>query len=193
MYCQAGHATSSEAVLLVTKRTFIEFRWADQEEAPQLRRTKSEPLLKHASNPLIVPYAKGDSKLMEPVTPTTCASENGDDVDDNLSIPDDVSEDQIVHFDTSSIRWADITECDSASVGEGLNEKKKDKKEDKRRSGRQRQRESRRRRMRTPSPEMRSEHLNLEVQIISRQAMWTESSWRHGAQTMNSQWLYALQ
>jgi hypothetical protein len=156
---------SYEAILLVTKRTFIEFRWADEDGAPQLRRTKSEPSLKHVSNLLVEPHAKGDSKFMEPVTPTTCASENGDDVDDNLSMPDDVSEDQIVHFDTSSIRWADISEFDSTSV-DGLNEKKRDKKEDKRRSGRQRQRENRRRRMRTPSPEMRSKNLHPEVQRI---------------------------
>merc|ERR1712091_764115 len=106
-------------------------------------------------------------------------------------MPDDVSEDQIVHFDTSSIRWADISGFDSTSVG-GLSEKKRDKKEDKRRSGRQRQRENRRRRMRTPSPEMRSESLNTEVQMISRQVMWTESLWNHGARTMNLQWFYAF-
>jgi hypothetical protein len=189
MYRQVYQSAGYEEVLLVTKRTFIEFRWPEEDKAAQLPRTKSEPLLKNASNAWIAPSTKGGSKLMEPVTPTTCASENGDDIDDDRSLPEVFSEDQMINFGSGSIAWADISdsvevdELLAQAVSSGIQDKKE---KDKRRSGRQRQRENRRRRMRTPSPASRYE-------TTPGPEMCRQSSWNPKVQTMSCQWFSELQ
>jgi len=158
MYASANNAACYNEVLLVTKRTFIEFRWPEDEERASLRRNKSEPSLLW---PSVTPCAKGLSELMEAPTPTTCASENGDDDGDSVSFPNEFPECQIVSnscftiSSTCSNHWADVTDCDTLSVTSGSLESNGDRKEGekkKRYSGRARQREKRRQRMRTPSP-----------------------------------------
>jgi hypothetical protein len=146
-------------VLLVTNRTFIEFRWPEEERV-SLRRTKSEPCLTCDS---VTPSAKGLSKLiMEAATPTTCASVNGDDDRDSVSFSDEFLEDEIVSnacfiiSSDCSNRWADITDFGTMSLeSKPSGDQRKEGKEFKRLSGRARQREKRRQRMRTPSPSRR--------------------------------------
>lgn len=167
MFCPDSTTASYEEVLLVTKRTFIEFRHPEYDTIPLLPRSKSEPLLLSSGLTL---FSKASSKFMEAATPTTCASVNGDEDDDTLSLHSESPEDQIianVQFTRkgSDQSWADIVDCDSMSVSESSDspdavevspkvqdEERKKSKEGGRRSGRARQRESRRRRMRSPSP-----------------------------------------
>lgn len=162
MNSPVANVTCYEEVVLVTKGTFIEFRWPEDDNIPKLRRNSSAPSLLGAS---VSSFAEEDAfKLMEAATPTTCASVNGDD-DDIVSFPDELEEDKIINF----ARWADVSDIDSsmslmseslesAAVDEMPKQRNKDGKQ-KRRSGRARQRESARKRMRTPSPARKQDSL----------------------------------
>lgn len=113
------------------------------------------------------------------MTPTTCASVNGDD-DDHQSLTDDLLQEEgkiFTNVDSlptvgngRSERWADISDSVSDISLSSLEppmqpEFKEVKPKPVRRSGRARQREAQRRRMRTPSPEMRSaDYAELAIQ-----------------------------
>jgi hypothetical protein len=123
MYSAANSTTCVDGVLLVTKHTFIEFRWPEVDNAAQLQRSKSEPSLVQdvCSDPTT--RAKGLLQLTEAATPTTCASINGDDDSDTQSFDEEVLDDQIitnVRFNVQShlnrSKWSDISDCDSTSV-----------------------------------------------------------------------------
>lgn len=82
---------------LVTKHTFIEYQCLDEDDSPNLRRHNSEPLLTCAG--LDLQSSDVFKFIVEPQTPTTCASVNGICNEDNKSrlsstvsaVEDDVS------------------------------------------------------------------------------------------------------
>jgi len=83
----------SESLLanVIVKHTFLEFQQEDN--ACQLKRNRSEPSLASVmlslSDP-VSPKFKETSEYPAAVTPTTCASENGDDDDTITVLSDDV-------------------------------------------------------------------------------------------------------
>merc|ERR1719456_123158 len=84
-------ATYYDQAKLVIKHTFIEFQCLDEQDSPKLRRHKSDPCFASATP---TECAMDASKYMEPLTPTTCASVNGDDDNESsLSSPCTIDED----------------------------------------------------------------------------------------------------
>jgi hypothetical protein len=94
----ACRSAFSEQTKLVIKHTFLEFQSIEEEgESPKLRRHKSDPAftsIQHCEQVTkILPYDKLNCKLEEPLTPTTCASVNGDEDDATPSSPFSIDED----------------------------------------------------------------------------------------------------
>jgi hypothetical protein len=146
----SNDGSTYDGVKLIVKHTFVEFHL--EVEAPKLRRSQSEPSLATSS---LTSCPSAAFEFTEATTSTTCVSTSGD--DDEASLP------SILEKKTN---WADITELefgeDTSSANsqpcsdEHNTEGPHKQTQQKRRSGRARQREKCRRRMRTPSPEMRS-------------------------------------
>jgi len=79
MYRPMGEEACSDHVRLTIKHTFIEYQCLD-EDSRKLQRCNSDPCLPNAA---FFPSVALSSKSTEALTPTTCSSVNGDDIDES--------------------------------------------------------------------------------------------------------------